>query len=260
MSKPKIFLVISLLGCGLAVFFLLSHREAGVEPSPTVVAGIVLYGYTDDGEISWVTEAEEGRIEEGAEELTGVTIRFPGDEEEDLLISAPALTGRSGLRRLTGGVRVELGDELRLMADTIVWNDDTDTLSSPHIELVYGKIEGRGERFNYDIAGRLAVLEGGVSGTISREEPISIRGERAEESEGRLVIEGDVVVESDGKTYRCPRLESDGSGEDIILSGGVTASLSDARLSADTIRIDQDGISVSGSVVLDIDLKGENGA
>jgi len=260
MSKAKIIIPVLLIACGIAILILLPHRPIGREQTPILAGRVVLYGYADDGTLVWETSAEEGRIEEDAEELTGVTIRFHQEDGTDLIISAPSLVQQNGIRRLTGGVRVERGDDLRMKTDSLVWNDDADTLSASSVELTYGKFEASGNGFRYDLSDGRSSLSNGVEGRIEREGEISVRGERAEEADGRIVIEGEVIVESDKKTYRCGRLESNSAGEDILLSGGVTGSLPEGQLSGNTMRIDQDGISVSGSVVLDLSLEERNGA
>jgi len=260
MSRAKIIIPILLVvACGIALL-LLPRRPAGVERSPALAGGIVLYGYTKDGKLSWEMTAEEGKIDKDTEDLSDVTIRFLQENGTDLVISAASLVQQDGLRRLGGGVRIERGDDLKMMTESLDWNDDAATLSADRVELTYGGIEVNGEGFRYDINEGSSSFSYGVEGTIEREEATSVRGDRAEESGGRIVIAGDVVVQSDDKTYRSDRLESDSEGNEVILTGGVTVLMSEGKLIGETLMIDRNGISVSGSVVLDFHLEGKNGA
>jgi len=260
MSKAKIIIPILLVvACGIALI-LLPRRPAGTEHAPTRARKIVLYGYTREGKLAWAMTSREGTIDKDTEDLSDVTIRFPQEDGTDLIISAASLIEQGGLRRLSGGVRIERGDGLIMTSGSLNWNDAAALLSTDRVELTYGKIEACGEGFRYNIDEESSSFSNGVEGTIAREEAISVRGERAEESGGRIVITGNVIVQSDKNTYRCDRLESDSEGKEVILAGGVTALMSEGKLIGERLVIDPDGISVSGSVVLDFSLDGENGA
>ena len=260
MSKAKIVIAILLVvTCGIALI-LLPHREAETERAPARVGGISLYGYTKEGDLAWAMTAEEGEIDKETEDLTGISIRFPEEDGTYLVISAPSLVQKRGLRRLSGGVRIEREDGLIMTCDSLDWDDEASLLSADRVELSYGKIEASGGGFRYDIEGEISSFSNGVEGKIEREGAISVRGERAEESGGRIVIIGNVLVRSEEDTYRCDRLESDGEGEEVVLTGGVTALMSEGKLIGERLVIGPDGISASGSLVLDLNLEGENGA
>ncbi len=259
MSKAKILIPVLVIACALALLFIPQDKEGG-RKEPATAARIVLYGYTTDGRISWEIAAEEGRIERDEEDLSDVTIRFPQEDGEDLLISAASLIQRGRIRTLSGEVRIKRGDTFEMSTDSLDWNDETSTLSADRINLVYGKIEVVGGGFLYDLKSQLVSLSNGLEGKIAREEPIFISAECAEEENGRIVIAGNVALESGKKSYRCDRLESDREGKIITLSGSVAAYLPEGELTGERLVIGPDGISVSGSVRLDLKLKGENGA
>ncbi len=250
MSKAKGFvLVFLILGLAAGGYLLFRPRPAP-PPAEDTMTGVALFGYDADGNRSWRVEAKEGRMERDKGELRDVTLTLYESGEARLTASAPVLSFDGDRARLTGGVTTLLNGEDRLITDEIAWTRDTGALFGGRVEIVSsaGRIEAEG--FSYDPGSGGLSLEGGVRAELTDPERISAVGDAAEYNSGRITLSGDVRITSSGETYRCRTAEYD-SGT-VLLSGGVEGEIGNGTLTADEVRVSDDGVTASGGVHLSL--------
>lgn len=236
MSRAKyIFLLLLILVIGGVGFLLLPTRKPAPSSAPLVTAAeITLYGYTEEGTLAWEAHAVEGEILDNEGFLSRVTMRFIAEEAPHLTAAADHLVRGSDGSRLEGTVRIERDDGFHLQTDELRWNETTQALFADSIRLSFEDTSVEGGGFQYNLKTQRASLASDVNATIHRDEVLTIHGDRAEESEGTFVIQGNVEADFPGGT-----------------------------LSAQLAKIDSTGLSASGDVSLRLDLRaleGQDGA
>jgi len=251
MSRASAVLVV-LLVAGLAAILFWPQRT-GEGDAPFAAAGVTLRTYTESGDPSWEVRAREGVVVGEAGTLSDVEIVFLSGDEVTMTAIAEQLTQAERTSTLAGGVTVERSDGLHLEADELVLREDEETLYADAIALSVRDLHVEGEGFAYDLGSERATLSRNVVATLDRDPPVTVRGERAEESDDVLAVEGDVRVETSDGEYRCDRIEAE--EESVRLLGDVAGTFAEGDLRADSVRIDEDGrLIAEGGVLLRLDL------
>jgi len=257
MSRARTILLVLLIVGIAAVLFL--PRRLDTRDVPFTAAGVTLHTYTDSGELSWEVRAGGGEVVGDMGTLSDVKIRFVSSDETSLTAAAGHLSRTERESTLTEEVRIERDDGLRLETEEMIWNEGEERLRSGPITLSLRDLTVEGEQFDYDIREKRASITGGVLATIDRDPPVTIFGERAEEANDILAVEGDVRVETDDGVYRCDRIEAE--DEVVRLVGNVVAGFDEGELRADHAEIDPDGrLTATGRVSLHLDLGSEEEA
>jgi len=251
MSRASAILVV-LLVAGLAAILFWPQRHSGGD-APFAAVGVTVRTYTGSGDPSWEVRAREGIVIGGTGTLSGVEIVFLSDDEITMTATADRLTQAERTSTLAGGVTVERSDGLRLETDELVLREDAETLDADAIALSVRDLRVEGGGFAYDLGSERATLSRNVVATLDRDSPVTVRGERAEESDDVLAVEGDVRVETFGGEYRCHRIEA--TEEAVRLLGDVSGTFAEGDLRADSVQIDEDGrLIAAGQVLLRLDL------
>jgi lipopolysaccharide assembly outer membrane protein LptD (OstA) len=254
MPRARSILVVLLL-VGIAVILFLPRR-LGDTDVPFAAAGVTLRTYTESGEPAWEVHARDGEVIDESGTLLDVEVRFLSSDETPLTAIADRLSQAERTSTLAGSVVIERGDGLRLETEEITWNEEEEKLRAGSIRLAIRDLYVEGESFAYDLRAERATITGGVVATIDRDAPLSVLGERAEEADDVLAVEGNVRVEAPDATYRCHRIEAD--GETVRLLGEVEARFKEGELRADSAEIDPDGrVTATGGVSLRLDLVSE---
>jgi len=251
MSRARAFFVVFLLA-GLVALLLLPRRLADTD-APFAASGVAVRTYSESGQPAWELHAQEGELvgEDGA--LSHVEIRFLSSDEAALTATADRLVQAEGESTLAGRVAVERNDGLRLRTEKLIWSEDEETLRADAITLSHRDLYVEGGGFLYDLPSERAILSRGVLVEIDRQRPTTARGDRAEESNDVLVVEGNVRVETSEGTYRCERIEAD--DEFVRLVGNVEGKFDEGQLRADTAQMDAVGrVIATGSVTLHLNL------
>jgi len=221
MSRAKRIVPLIVVAAILAIV-LLPRRPVGPD-DPFVASGVVLRSYTDAGDLSWEVEAQSGEVVDEEAILTGVILRFLSSNEVAMTASADQFVQGEETSILSGNVRIEREDELRLRTEEMSWHEREEKLEAGPVELEARDLLVIGDRFEYDLETERAT----ISGAVRADDP------------------------SNEETYRCDRIEAD---EDAVyLSGSVEAEFEDGGLTADRVRIDEDGLTAEGSVSLHFD-------
>lgn len=238
----------------MAILFL--PRRLADTDVPFVAAGVTLRTYTGSGEPAWEVYAREGEVVGESGTLSNVEVRFLSSDETALTATAARLAQAERTSTLSGGVVIEREDGLRLETEEITWDEEEERLLAGSITLAIRNLSVEGESFAYDLRDERATIAGGVRATIDRDPPLLVVGERAEEADEVLAVEGDVRIESPDGIYRCDRIEA--HEETAALLGGVEAHFDEGELRADFAEIDAGGgITATGGVSLRIDLDTE---
>jgi LPS export ABC transporter protein LptC len=239
MFRPRYvcILVLVLLAIGL-LFVIPSHRKPS--PSPTRAKGINLYGYDEEGTLSWSVKAEEGTLADKDGDLIQVEISIYNAGKEDIWARADRLLFTEEEALLKGGVRIDRRDGYHMSTEQATWNQTTGeiTANEMSIEAERIKIEGRGVSYNLD--NECLSISDGFAAEIHLSKPFCISGDRAREEDGRLVLEGELSVLDEKEEYRCSRIDYTDS-EKLVLSAGVAGSFPDGTLHAREVKLTADG-------------------
>jgi len=223
MSRAKSLLALLLVAAAVALVFL--PRGERPADNATTARSIALYGYGEDGAPLWEIRAEGGRIDESAQTLNGVTIDFYGEDDSTMSIRGDRLERSAAVSRLFGNVRIDW-DDLRMEVEALTWDEAVERLESGPIALETEDARVSAAGFGYDLETETASFTGGVEASVGTDPGWTIRSDRAEEQDG-------VVVFRDG----------------------VTAESEDGHLSAESVRLDDDGMRATGRVVAQLDLR-----
>ena len=217
--------LVALLLVAAAVALVLLPRGRRPEGDATTASSIALYGYDDSGNPLWEIRARDGRIEESVQTLNGVTIGFHSKGGSAMSVRGDRLERSDGVSRLSGNVRIDR-DDLRMEVEMLMWDEAAEHLESGPIALETEDVRVSAAGFGYDLETETASFTGGVEASVGTDPGWTIQSDRAEEREG-------VVVFRDG----------------------VTADSENGRLSAESVRVDEDGMRAAGDVVALIDLR-----
>jgi len=251
MSKTKIFLIIGLLliGTGVILLFLSSSQQE--EPSPpTQAQGVNLYGYDEEGVLSWLIEAQEGKMKDDKGSLSEVEVIFYTDEKERLQARADTLTFEGSEVTLSGNVGGIRHDGYHFQTEAITWVKEVGELTATRVRITSTKASLEARRFRYVLKSEHSFLEEGVTVKLDRSPPLHIVGDKAEEKDGRLILTGGVVVQGDEETYHCARITYDSETEETQLSGEVNGTLPSGTIRAELVTLSSDGIGSGGGVHL----------
>ncbi len=222
MSRAKRTLPILLIAAVLAIVFL---PRRSFEPDDRFAAGgVVLRSYTDAGDLSWEVEAQSGEVIDGEGTLTDVVLRFLSGGVVEMRATADRFARGEETSTLSGTVRIERKDGLRLATEEMSWYEQKERLEAGPIELEVRNLLVTGEHFEYDLAGERATITGDVRAT----------------------------ARSEGDDYRCDRIETD--EKTVRMIGSVEARFREGGLTADDLRIDEGGLTATGDVSLRLDL------
>lgn len=251
MSKTKIFLTIGLLliGAGIILLFLSSSRQEDPSP-PTQAQGVSLYGYDEEGALSWGIEAREGKMKDDKGSLFEVEVIFYTDGKERLQARADTLTFEKREVTLSGNVEVIRHDGYHLQTEAITWVEAVGELTATRVRITSTAASLEAGQFRYDLKSEHSFLEEGVTATLDRSPPLHIVGDKAEEKDGRLILTGGVVVQGDEETYHCARITYDPGTEETQLSGEVNGTLPSGTIRAELVTLSSDGLSAGGGVHL----------
>ncbi len=225
MSRAKGF--IALLFVAIAATLMLVFLPRGRSPSDdwTTARSVSLFGYTEDGSPQWEIHAADGQIDDSSQRLSGIAIDFFAEGQDPLGIRSDRLERTETISRLSGNVRIEQADDLLLTTEELTWDESGERLASGPVDLVAGDVRMSAAEFGYDLRDETASFTGGVEATADLEEEWSIRADRAEEHNG-----------------------------EVSFLGGVSAESSAGCLSAETVRVAEDGIRAIGGVSARLDL------
>jgi len=253
MRRATLALVFLLLVGGIALLLRLGDPAPAASGPPSAAAGIALFGYDAYGDPAWEAQAEHGDLVDGVGNLSPIRLSFP-DDAGRLAVTADRLVYRADDRRLSGAVTVEREDGLRLQTEEIVWDEAGRQLSANAVTMVLSGLSIEAARFAYRIGSRQTVLSDGVAATITRDPPIRVNGDAAEEADGVVTIAGNVRIESEDGTFRCARLETDTAGERVVLSGEVDGTFRGGTIAARSVEWTSSGWTARGGVTVRIDL------
>lgn len=224
MSRASGLLALLLIGAVVALVFL--PRGRSPTDDSTIARSIRLYGYDDDGAPLWEIHAETGRIDESVQTLDGVTVDFHSEDGSTMCIRGNHLERTEGVSRLSGDVRIDRGDDFQMEVEALIWNEAEERLESGPIALSTEDLRVSAARFGYDLETETASFTGGVEASVGTTTEWRIRAERAEGYDSVVVFRDGVIAESE-----------------------------DGHLSAESVRLDDDGMQATGHVVAQLDLR-----
>jgi len=225
MSRAKGFLAIVVLAVLVGLVFLPRGRNPA--STETVARTIALCGYAEDGAPRWEIRAQEGRLDGSTQTLIGVAIDFHNEDGSTMSARGDRLERTDGVGRLSGDVRIEQSDDFHMEVETLTWNEAEEHLDSGPIDLSTEDLHLSAARFGYDLQAETASFAGGVEATARLETEWAIRAEQAEELDGV-----------------------------VTFLGGVTVDSEEGRVSAESLRVDENGILAAGGVEARLDLGG----
>lgn len=227
MSRAKRIIPVVLGAALLALAFL--PRKPLVSEDPFAASGVVLRAYTGAGDLSWEVRAKSGEVVDEEGTLRDVIVRFLSEDNVDMTAIAERFVQGEAESTLSGGVRIERDDGLRLETEEMSWNERKELLEAGPVELEVRDLLISGDSFEYDLPGERATILGAIR-----------------------------VVDSSGdERYSCERIEAD--DDSVRLSGSVAAEFPDGSLEADNATIDESGLTAAGNVSLRLDLATSNG-
>ncbi len=250
-KKTGIFLVLIAMFLAACGYFLLRPRPQ--PPSAEMGGtGIVLSGYDSNGTLTWRMEAKGGEVtndEKGT--FHGVTLVLYEAGKERVRASSPTLSFAHDRARLTGGVEVLADGKDRLTTNEVDWSKKEGTLSGEgKVALASANAKVKATGFTYDPRTGRGSLKGDVSAEINEPSKTTATGREAEYDPGRVVLSGNVVIETGDETYQCAQAEYTKGNGTIELSGGVQGKLPSGRLQAGRVSLRDDGITASNGVHL----------
>jgi hypothetical protein len=254
MSRATGFFVLLLVG--IAVVLALLPRERRHAESATIAQSVRLYGYNNDGTSQWEIRADDGRIDEAEQTLSGIAVTFYAEDGSTLSVRANRLERTNAVSRLTGNVRIERPDDLLLQVDLLTWDEAANRLESGPIDLSTEELSLSAAQFEYDLDSESASFSGDVEALATLETEWTIHADRAEERDGFVTFRNNVDAESeDGKSFRCHQLRVDAESRTVHLSGDVRGEWSSGHLSAESVWLSEDGIRAVGRATARLDLE-----
>ncbi len=253
MPRAKSLLALLVVAIALVLVFL--PRGGDTDDDATTAKTITLYGYSD-GTLLWEIRAAGGRVNGDDQTLSDVAIDFHGSDAATLRIRGDRLDRTEGTARLSGNLRIERTDDLLLETEAVTWIEADERLEAGPIALTTETLDVSAAGFEYDLASETATFTGGVEAIADLESTWTIRASDAEERDGVVSFRHGVTAESEGgESFRCERLEVDSNGEAARLVGEAEGEWSSGRLTAASIRMDEDGLHASGGVTARLDLE-----
>jgi lipopolysaccharide export system protein LptA len=228
----------------VTLLYALAPRPAANAPQPTEATGLVMRGY-DDGNVTWETHAGRGEIDSAAGALADVVLRV-FDGASTLEVSAGELAQETDSVTLTGDVRAETNEGLRISSERMTWREDERRLESAATLLTWQGDELRADGFTYNARVQSGTLAA-VRATLAREEPLFVSSDEGEYTRDEIRLTGNVRMTSEDETVRLDPLEAAASGPGLALT-------------ADSLVLSPDGLTARGNVSIDIQFapQGEN--
>lgn len=253
MSKAKAFLLlVFVLIVGGAILLVVTLPWEPVSFQQTLAERVNLHGYDEDGVLIWSLEALEGKMENNAGIFFGVKAEFYDAGTKRLCATGDTLTFAGDDATLSGGVEI-LHDDYRLETETATWHESEGVLTAREVTIFFEAATVKAEAFQYELEREQAVLEGGITATLTQSRTLQVVGERAEQTRDKLILTGDVLVEEADGSYRCARLEYVQESEEVGLFGGVEGQFDSGTIHAESIRLTSSGIVASDGIILLLD-------
>ena len=238
MSKLKaVFAAFVIVTVAVTLLTTLAPRPTADAPQPTEATGLVMRGY-DNGNVTWETQAGRGEIDSAAGVLADVVLRVFDGAASILEVSAGELTQEAGSVTLTGDVRAETHEGLRISSEQMTWREDERTLESAATLLTLRGDELRADGFTYDARIQHGTLVG-VRATLAREEPLSVSSDGGEITREEIRLLGNVRMTSEDETVRIGPLEAAAPGPGLAMT-------------ADSLVLSPAGLTARGNVSIDI--------
>jgi len=238
---------------GLVLLVLPPRQPTGTRTA-SEARGIIVRTYTVDGALSWEVAAhrgsldgEDGRLEEPQVVFfDGERILFEAQAAE--LMIAPTQA------ELTGDVTAANHEgNYQLTTDVLRWSSEEEVLTAGTSTLMFDRGVIQGSSFTFVPSSQRAILDGEVHGTLELDPAATVRCARLEwESDGQFVLL-DVEIEHGDRVYRAQHAATALDTETITLTGTAQVQLARAILTADHVRLDNDGIVAEGSVSVTLD-------
>jgi lipopolysaccharide export system protein LptA len=220
----------------VTLLYTLAPRPTTDAPQPTQATGLVMRGY-DDGNVTWETQAGRGQMDSAAGQLAGVVLRV-FDGASTLEVSADQLAQEAGSVTLTGDVRAETKEGLRISSERMTWREDERALASAATLLTLRGDELRADGLTYNARIQHGTLVG-VRATLVREEPLSVSSDEGEITREEIRLLGNVRMTSEDETLRPDALEATAPGPGLAMT-------------ADSLVLSPDGLTARGNVSIDI--------
>ena len=217
------------------------------EPSQAV--GISLFGYDERGEPAWVVQAEGGQMKKGEEStLSGVSLRFMRDGEDELAATCDTLSYSSDEATLSGNVRLTEEGGLHLVTQRADWNTTAKEIRASDVMIRVQSGSVVAPVFLYQIDERRAVMSGGIEAEFTGASPLTVTGEKAEARAGSIMIDSNVHIYSSDDTYTADHLEYSSDSDVVTLSGDVVGTFPHGQITTSLLIIDKDEISADNNV------------
>ena len=238
MSKLKAVLAtLVIVTVAVTLLTTLAPRPTADAPQPTEATGLVMRGY-DAGNVTWETQAGRGEIDSAAGVLADVVLRVFDGTASILEVSAGQLTQEAGSVTLTGDVRAETHEGLRISSEQMTWSEDARTLESAATLLTLRGDELRADGFTYNAKIQRGTLVG-VRATLAREEVLSVSSDEGEITREEVRLLGNVRMTSEGERVQPDALEAAVPGPGLAMT-------------ADSLVLSPEGLTARGNVSIDI--------
>jgi lipopolysaccharide export system protein LptA len=238
MSKLKTVLAaFVVVTVAVTLLYTLAPSPTADAPQPTEATGLVLRGY-DSGNVTWETQAGRGQIDSAAGALADVVLRVFDGAASTLEVSAGELTQEDGSVTLTGDVRAETGEGVRISSERMTWRENERTLEAAATLLTLRGDELQADGLTYNARIQHGTLVG-VRATLAREDPLSVSSDEGEITREEIRLLGNVRMTSEDETLRPDALEATALGPGLAMT-------------ADSLVLSPDGLTARGSVSIDI--------
>ena len=253
MSKATAFLLLVLvLIVGGAILLVVTLPWELVSFQQTLAERVNLHGYDEDGVLIWSLEALAGKMENNAGTFSGVKAEFYDAGTKRLCATGETLTFVGDDATLSGEVKI-LHDDYRLETETVIWHESEGALTAREVTIFFEAATVEAEAFQYELEREQAVLEGGITATLTQSRTLQVVGEKAEQTRDKLILTGGVLVEEADESYRCASLEYVQESEEVSLFGGVEGQFDSGTIHADSIRLTSGGMVAYGEITLLLD-------
>ena len=251
MSGKRIIILLVLIGGGITAWMFLSATTPKVasKPSQAEASGISLFGYDEQGKVTWAVRAETGQVKKGEEStLSGVSLRFMSDGADELEATCDTLSYSGDEANLIGNVTLAENGGMSLVTQSADWNTTNRQINASDVTINVQSGSVAAPAFSYQTDTQRAIMSGGIQAEIVGASPLTVEGDEAEASGDLIVIDGNVHVYTGDETYTADHLEYSSKGDVTTLSGGVVGTLEHGKITAGELVIGKDEISASGDV------------
>ena len=238
-----------LVGTGIGIWLLLSAPVPKGTSSQSRASGVSLFGYDEQGVVSWAVRAKTGEMEEGKEsKLSGVSLRFLTSGVDDVEASCDTLLYSGDAAKLSGNVTLSETAGMHLVTESANWDTTTREISASDVTITVQSGSVTAPNFRYQTDERRAVMSGGIQATVDGATLLTVNGDEAEAHAHSISIEGNVRVHVRDEEYTADRLEYSSQDDVTTLSGTVIGAFTHGAITADELVISNNAISASGGV------------